>query len=141
MVPLGSRLQEMKLKDSATRKIAAFGMSLYTVRSIGSQLCRLAMTLSLLALPLAGAKPERAPILIPLGTEFVPLGTSLQSHAPTLFQPPSFAVPARLVLGPLPSAVFAPNPARGGRLLIITSPSFADSGAIDSPNGRSPPCD
>jgi hypothetical protein len=131
----------MKLKASAAKKIAAFRMPPYTRRLIYSQLCSLALTLALLALPLAGTRIERAPILTPLATELVPLGTSLQSPPTSLFHLPSFAAPARLVLGPLPSAALAANAGSDGQIQNLASPGFPDSGAIDSPHGRSPPSD
>jgi len=56
----------------------------------------LVLTLALLAFPLAGTKPERAPILIPLATQLVPLGTSLQSPPSSHLDLPSFLAPARL---------------------------------------------
>ena len=140
-MPSGPRLQEMKPKASTARKIVAFRMPPYTRRSICSQLGCLVLALALLALPLGGTGTERAPILTPLATELVPLGTSLQSPPTNLLYLPSFAAPARLVLGPLPSTVLAPNPDTDGRVHTITSLGFADSRAIDSPHGRSPPSD
>src|SRR6266852_3155120 len=71
----------MKPKASAARKIAAFRMPPYIRRPICSQLGFLLLGLTVLALPLAGIRVERAPILTPLATELVPLGTSLQSPA------------------------------------------------------------
>jgi len=99
----------------------------------------LAVALALLALPLAGTKAQATPILAPLATDLVPLGTSVQAPPAILSPLPSLVAPARLVLGPLPSAVFAPTPKRGDRLQHLTSRGFTTSGAIDSPNGRSPP--
>jgi len=116
-------------------------MPLYTLRSSCSQLGCLVLTLALLAFPLAGTKPERAPILIPLATQLVPLGTSLQSPPSSHLDLPSFLAPARLVLGPLPSAVFGPIAESNGRIHNLTSFGFLDSHAIDIPNGRSPPSD
>ena len=97
--------------------------------------------LVLVALPLAGTTAERASILTPLNTELVPLGTSLQSPPSNLFHLPSFVAAAKLVLGPLPSAVFAPNPESDSRLQNIGSLGFSDSLATDNPNERSPPSD
>jgi hypothetical protein len=99
----------------------------------------LVLTLAVLALPMAGIAQERAPILTPLATELVPLGTSLQSPPAGRLHPPSFLAPGRLVLGPLRSASFRPNAHSSGRIRGITSPGFPDSHAIDIPNGRSPP--
>jgi hypothetical protein len=99
------------------------------------------LTLAVLALPSAGIGIERAPILTPLATELVPLGTSLESPPATGFHPPSFVAPARLVLGPLPSAAFAANADRDGQIQNMASPGFRGSGAIDRPHGRSPPSD
>jgi hypothetical protein len=129
----------MKLKASAARKIGAFRMPLYTRRSVWPQLCRLALTLAVLALPLGGIRIERAPILTLLVTELVPLGTSLESPPATPPHLPSFLAAARLVLGPLPSAVFGPNSDSKGRIHHLTSFGFPDSRAIDIPTGRSPP--
>ena len=99
------------------------------------------LALAVLALPFAGIRIERAPILTPLATELVPLGMSLESPPATRFHLPSLVAPARLVLGPLPLATLAPNPDSDGRVHNITRPGFPDSGAIDHPNGRSPPSD
>jgi hypothetical protein len=96
----GSLLQLMKPKASAGKKIAAFRMSPYTRDSIHSQLCCLALTLVLLALPLAGIRIERAPILNPLATELVPLGTSLQPPiSPFLIYGSRQARPGTFALG------------------------------------------
>jgi hypothetical protein len=111
----------------------------YNRRLIFSQLGCLVLALALLALPLAGITIQRAPILTPLATYLVPLGTSLQSPPISLFHPTSFMAPARLVLGPLPSAVFEPDVDGKGRLRNNGSPAFSDSQALESPNGRSPP--
>jgi hypothetical protein len=129
----------MKPKASAAEKIAVFRMFPYTRRLICSQLACLALALALLALPLAGVRIERAPILTPLATELVPLGTNLQSPPAGHLHLPSFLAPARLVLGPLPSADFGPNADSNGQLRDITSLGFPDSRALDSPHGRSPP--
>jgi hypothetical protein len=113
----------------------------YTRRPIGSQLGFLLIALTVLALPLAGIKVERTPILTPLATELVPLGTSLElppSGSPNL---PSFLAPVRLVLGPLPSAIFGTNPNNKGQIHNLRTFGFSDSQAIDIPNGRSPPSD
>jgi len=99
------------------------------------------LTLAVLALPFAGIRMERAPILTPLATELVPLGVSLESPPATHFHLPSLVVAARLILGPLPSAVFAANADSGGQVQNIASPGFPDSDAIDRPHGRSPPSD
>src|SRR6266851_8327861 len=82
-VPSGFRLQQMKPRASTASKIAAFRMPPYTRRPICSQLGFLVLALTVLALPLVGVKVERAPILTPLATELVPLGTSLESPAST----------------------------------------------------------
>src|ERR1700735_1010657 len=111
----------MKTKASAARKIAAFRMSPYTRRSIVAQLYCLALTLAVLALPLAGIRFERAPILTPLATELVPLGTNLQSPPSNHLDLRSFLAPSRLVLGPLPSAVFGSKADSKGRIQNITS--------------------
>jgi len=103
------------------------------------QVCSLAIALALLALPLAGIEVKHGPILTPLATELVPLGTSLQAPLANPFQPPSLVAPARPVLGPSPSEAFAPNPDGGHHTPNITSIGFTNSGTIDRPNGRSPP--
>ncbi len=132
-------LQETKLKVSAAKSIAAFCIPSYTRRSLASQLCRLALTLALLALPLAGTGAIRAPILMPLATEFLPLGTSLQPPPSSSFHLPSLMAAGRLVLGPLPLAACIPNRDGDGRIQNILSLGFADSRTTESPNGRSPP--
>jgi hypothetical protein len=101
----------------------------------------LVLTLAVLALPLAAIRFERAPILTPLATELVPLGTSLQSPPSDPLDLPLFLAPARLVLGFLPSAGFGPNAESKGQIRNLTSLGFPDSRAIDIPNGRSPPSD
>jgi len=110
-------------------------------RQIYSQLGFLVLALTLLALPLTGIRVERAPILTPLASELVPLGTSLESPPSTPFDLPAFLAPARLVLGPLPAAIFGPNADSSGRIRKPTNLGFSDSHAIDIPNGRSPPSD
>jgi hypothetical protein len=111
----------------------------YNRRLFRAQLACLVLALALLALPLTGITVDRTPILTPLATELVPLGTSLQSPPSSPFLPTSFMAPARLVLGPLPSAVFEAGPDSKGRLRKNTSHTFPDSRAIEIPNGRSPP--
>jgi hypothetical protein len=80
----------------------------------------LALALALIALPSAGMRAERAPILTPLATELVPLGMSLQAPPASLLHVPSFVAAAKLVLGPLPAALEA-NPDGNGRLQNIAS--------------------
>jgi hypothetical protein len=113
----------------------------YIRRSIWSQLCSFVLTVALLALPLAGTRIERAPILTPLATELVPLGASLQSPPTSLFHLPSLAAAGKLVLGPLSRTALAPNVDGNGRAQNITRPGCADSRATDQPNGRAPPSD
>jgi len=122
-------------------KIAGCRMPLYTRRSICSQLCCLVATSALLVLPLASSRPVTAPILTPLATELVPLGTALQSPPSCSLDLPSLLGPARPVLGPFPPAVFGQNANSKGRIRYLTSFGFLDSHAIDIPNGRSPPSD
>jgi len=112
-------------------------MPSYTRRSICSQLGCWVLALAVLALPLAGSI-EYEPILTPLATELVPLGTSLQSAPNSHFNLPPFLAPARLVLGPLPFTAFEPNADCKARIRL-TSFDFPDSRSIDVPNGRSPP--
>jgi len=84
----------------------------------------LVLALALLALPLAGITIERAPILTPLATELVPLGTSLQSAPSSPFLPTSFMAPARLVLGPLPQQFSNRTPkAKAGFEITLALPS------------------
>jgi hypothetical protein len=110
----------------------------YNPRTICSQLLCLTLTVALLAVPLVGTGNERAPILIPLATELVPLSTSLQSPPVSPFRLPSFATGGKLVLGPLPSPALSLSlDSHVG--LRITSPSFRDRRASDKPVGRSPP--
>jgi hypothetical protein len=111
----------------------------YNRRLIRAQLACLVLALALLALPLTGITIERAPILTPLATELVSLGTSLQSPPSSPFLRTSLMAPARLVLGPLPSAVLEADADSKGRLRKKTSHTFPDSRAIEIPNGRSPP--
>src|SRR5207237_31460 len=113
----------------------------YSPQVICSQLGSLVLILTVLALPLAGTTQERAPILTPLVIELVPLGTGLQSPPASLSHLPSLVGPARLVLGPLPWAVFVFIPDRDARLQNITGLGFPDSSATDCPHGRSPPSD
>jgi hypothetical protein len=116
----------------------AFRMPLYSARAICSQLFCLALTLFIAALPLAGLKLERAPILTPLGAEPVPLDTSLQLPSGSSFHLPSLGTSGRLVLGPLPSLVLA-LVFRGDSRLHVTSSGFRIRGATQRPSGRSPP--
>jgi hypothetical protein len=101
----------------------------------------LVLALTVLALPLAGIRVERAPILTPLATELVPLGTSLESPPSTPLDLPSLLAPARLVLGLLQSAIFGTNIDSKGRIHNLTNLGLLESRAIDIPNGRSPPSD
>jgi hypothetical protein len=130
----------MKPKASTAKKIAAFRMTSYTRRRICSQLGCWALALAVLALPLASSV-KHAPILTPLATELVPLGTSAQSAPNSHLNPPPFLAPARFVLGALPHAAFELNADGKGQIHSLTSFGFADSRAIDIPNGRSPPSD
>jgi len=129
----------MKLKASITKKIAAFRMSLYTPRKSGSQLGIFVLAFALLALPLAGVRIERVPLLTPLVTELTPLGASLQAPPANLFRLSNLVAPAKLVLGLLPSVVCTANAASTGRIQIVSSIDVVDSLTLDSPNGRSPP--
>ena len=133
------RLKQMKPKASAARKIAAVRMLPYKGRSICSQLSCLVLALALLASPLASISTERAPILTPLTTNFVPLGTSLQSPPSSHSELPAFLAPARLLLGPLPFEAFGPNADSQGQIRGLASLGFPDSRPMDIPNGRSPP--
>src|SRR5580698_5076396 len=129
----------MKPQASAAKKIAAFRMPRYSQLSICSQLGCLVLAFAVLALPLAGIRFERAPILTPLASELVPLAASLQSLPSGPVDLPSLLTPARLILGPLPSAVFRPNAKTKGQIRSLTSLRFSDSPPTDIPHGRSPP--
>jgi hypothetical protein len=128
----------MKPKASTAKKIAAFRMSSYSRRSFRSQLGCFVLALVVLALPLAGISVASVPILTPIATELVPLGTNLQSAPSSHLNLPPFLAPARLVLGPLPFTAFEPNADCKARIRL-TSFDFPDSRSIDVPNGRSPP--
>jgi hypothetical protein len=112
----------------------------YNRRLIRAQLGCLVLAVTMFALPLAGIRVAPAPILTPLNTELVPLGTNLQSTPNSPLDRTSFVSPSRLVLRPLPS-VIVPNVDSNGRIRNITNLGFANSHAIDIPNGRSPPSD
>jgi len=113
-------------------------MSAYTARAYCSQLCSLVLTLGVIALPLAGTKTERAPILVPLGSEPVPLDAGLQSPPDISFQILSVLPSTRLVLVPLRSPALAVDLYSHGRVQA-TSAGFRARGAIRRPSGRSPP--
>ena len=138
-VETGSRLQDMKLKVSAAMRIAVFRMPTYTWRRLSAQACCLVLSLSLLALPLAGAKSEREPILIPLATDVVPLGTVLQPAPGDLFHAPLLVAPGKHVLGLMPPRAFVLIPNSDGRPQNLARQDFFDSSSIDSPHGRAPP--
>jgi hypothetical protein len=110
----------------------------YTRRWIYSQLCVFTLTLSLVALPLAGIEIQRTPILAPLAMALVPLGPTLQGPPGCAFQDPSAVAPPRLILGHARSSeqIFIPTH-RG--MLQARTPGFSDPRAIDRANGRSPP--
>jgi hypothetical protein len=97
------------------------------------------MVVALLALPLAGISIERAPILAPLATKLVPLGTAVQSPPSGHSDLPSLLAPARLVLGPLPPAVFGPNADAESRIHNLPSFGLPESPSVEVPHGRSPP--
>jgi hypothetical protein len=137
-VPAGPRLQEMKLNAIATR-IALRRMLPYTRRQTHSQLCAIALALTLVALPLASIETPRVPILTPLATDLVPLDSSLQSQPGCLlFQLPSGVAPVRLVLGYLDSLERLFNPTTRS-MVHLTVLGCSDSSAMDTPHGRSPP--
>jgi len=129
----------MKPKVSAAKKIADFHISPYIRRPIRSQFGCLALALAVLALPFAGIRIKRGPILTPLATELVALGTSLESPLSTDFNPPSLVAPNRIVLGLFLSTVLAHTPDPDDWVQNLASPGFPDSGAFESPHGRSPP--
>ncbi|HKM99120.1 MAG TPA: hypothetical protein VJX23_01290 [Candidatus Binataceae bacterium] len=129
----------MELKASAMSKIAAFRMVPYTCRRIRSQLCSLVVALAFVALPMAGVEAAPAPILTPLATQLVPLGTGLESPPAVPFEVPAFAAPAKTVLGLLTPAALEPEREIGGRPISFTLARPADSDLADAPHGRSPP--
>jgi hypothetical protein len=92
----------------------------------------------LVALPLAGSRPERAPILTPIGMEPVPLDAGLQGPPGSPFQLASLLAPGRFVLGPMPSPALALNLYISNHL-HITSAGFRDRRATCRSGGRSPP--
>lgn len=96
------------------------------------------LTLVVAALPLAGIKPESAPILTPVGVEPVPFDTGLRLPSSTPFQPLSLLAPSKLVLGPLPSPALAPDLHSQSRLQV-GSPGFRDRDLTYRPSARSPP--
>jgi hypothetical protein len=114
-------------------------MPRYTPRIIASQLGFVALALALFALPLAGIRVDRAPVLAPLTTELVPMGVSLQSPPANLFRLSNLVAPAKLVLGSFATAVSLPRPDPNSEVQNITFVGFADSLTTDNPNGRSPP--
>src|SRR5262249_23704246 len=110
----------------------------YSARFIGAQFCRLALVLAIATLPLAGTKPQRAPILTPFDVEPVPLGTGLQIPSGSPLPLPSLLTSERLVLGPSPSPALGPVLYSDSRL-YRTSSGFRGRDAIYRPSGRSPP--
>jgi hypothetical protein len=126
------------LNATTNKRIVPFLMPPYKARSLCSRVCCLALALVLVALPSAGFKAERAPILVPFGPEPLPMDTSLQSAPGGSFQIASFLVPGRLILGPSPSPgseTALPNNAR----IHITSLGLTGRAATSGPNGRAPP--
>jgi hypothetical protein len=114
-------------------------MALYIARPRRSQVCRLALTLLLVALPLAGARVEPAPpILAPLGAEPVPLTKSLQLPIDSSFQVPALLTSGKLFLGASPPLALAMN-LRDQGTPPISGCLFDSSGVREIPNGRSPP--
>jgi hypothetical protein len=110
----------------------------YTRRWIYSQLWRLVLALSLVALPLASVEIRGEQILTPLALELVPLGSAIQSPPGCALQHPSAVVPPRLILGHtwLVGQIFVPTQ-RG--MLPAKVPAFSQALAINTPKGRSPP--
>jgi hypothetical protein len=100
------------------------------------QVCSLIVTLAVFSLPLAGRDATQTPILIPLATKLVPLGTSLESP-PVVFQFPELAGSAKIPFGPLPRVGFEPNIRAGAPNIPVVR--LTDLGQIDVPHGRSPP--
>jgi hypothetical protein len=129
----------MKLKVSVAKNLVGSGERLDIPRSIGSQLCCLILAAVLLALPLAGTRIERTPVLAPLVTELVPLGTSLRSPPANLYRLCNLLNPVRQVLGTLSPATVAATADHGRRIQHLATVGFAGSLTTDNPNGRSPP--
>lgn len=128
----------MRPKAKAASKTTPLRMLAYSARTAGSQLCCVLLTLAVLALPLAGVKPQRGAILLPLATHLVPLDRSVQQPAGTNSQVPSLLGPGRLVLGPPTSPSVTLN-LYDQRRFRFTSSDFCDQGVIERPTGRSPP--
>jgi hypothetical protein len=91
-----------------------------------------------MVLPLSGTVATSPPILTPLATDLVPLGTSLQSPPTNAFDFPSLVTPSKLILA-LPLVAFASKLVDASRIQTCISFCSFDSLAIDNPNGRSPP--
>jgi hypothetical protein len=133
--------QPMKTNTNAAWKIVTFQMARCAQRSICSRLGCLILTVPLLVLPLRGIEYKPAPLLTPLVTELVPLGTSLESPPASSLHLLSFLASARLVLGPVPSAAFGLKAEGNGQLCSVTGRGFLDPRSVDTPHGRSPPLD
>ena len=140
MIPLGSRPQDMTLTARAAKMIAAlFIVGPYNRCAFSSQLCRLAITFSLLALPFAGTKGGDTPILSPLAVEVVSLGTTLQQPPTSPFSLPPFALSAKPIVGRLSSPAFTRPAEPDARYQPYKVFRVPDSLGVDVPNGRSPP--
>jgi hypothetical protein len=128
----------MNAKASAVRKIVAFRTPSYNRSSFSAQLLCSLLTLALLALPIAGSRPEHSRVLTPLATALVPLDASVQSPPCPLPQIPSMLVSGRIVLGspPSPAILISSNHASGVWIPILR---ISDPDALESPNVRSPP--
>jgi len=115
-------------------------MPLYTWRFTCAQFLRSVLTLACVILPLAGTEVDRTPILMPLGTELVPLGVRLQSPPTPVLHSEPVAVSGKRILGLLPTA-FAFHPERNARPHEIALAGYSETDIIRTPHGRSPPSD
>ena len=115
-----------------------FRMPRYTARSLCSQFCCLTLALVLVALPLYGDKPARAPILTPFGAEPLPLDIGLQLPSSAAFQLPPLLTSGRLALASVPSLALGAVLYSDARI-SLTSPDFDPRGMSRGPSGRSPP--
>jgi hypothetical protein len=118
-------------------KIAAFRMTPYIQRFGWSQVCCLIFTLAVFSLPLAGKEATQTPILIPLATKLVPLGTSLESPQEIVFQLSELVSPGKVLLGPLAKFGVEPNAGAGAEGIPVVG--WAGLGQFDFPRSRSPP--
>jgi hypothetical protein len=128
----------MKMNAIAARKRAAFRMPSYTRCAISSQLCTLALTLTLFAIPLTGIETAPVRILTPLPTELVPLGQSLQALPGAPVHMPAFATAARYLLECASQCALGTDE-HGRASLNNENVALGQLGVIDAPSSRAPP--